>query len=114
MGSRTTLFQRQVSINHAFTPLRALRAALAYPRTHRSGTMAAHRMRPTLAAAPLALALAFALGTALQAPSLQAQERRQLPDIGSSAGDRKSTRLNSSHVKIPYAVFCLKKKKWPS
>src|SRR5436309_4253998 len=26
--------------------------------------------------------------------------------------DRKSTRLNSSHVKISYAVFCLKKKKW--
>src|SRR5436305_8016212 len=24
--------------------------------------------------------------------------------------DRKSTRLNSSHVRIPYAVFCLKKK----
>src|SRR5690606_42160238 len=28
-----------------------------------------------------------------------------------SASDRKSTRLNSSHVKISYAVFCLKKKK---
>src|SRR5690554_7662344 len=26
-------------------------------------------------------------------------------------GDRKSTRLNSSHVRISYAVFCLKKKK---
>src|SRR5690606_41424297 len=31
------------------------------------------------------------------------------PDI--SYRDRKSTRLNSSHVKISYAVFCLKKKK---
>src|SRR5207253_4361061 len=30
---------------------------------------------------------------------------------GSSASDRKSTRLNSSHVAISYAVFCLKKKK---
>src|SRR5204862_7849131 len=29
----------------------------------------------------------------------------------SQAGDRKSTRLNSSHVEISYAVFCLKKKK---
>src|SRR5690606_41934896 len=29
----------------------------------------------------------------------------------SSPADRKSTRLNSSHVKISYAVFCLKKKK---
>src|SRR5690606_39415134 len=28
--------------------------------------------------------------------------------------DRKSTRLNSSHVKISYAVFCLKKKNKPS
>src|SRR6266702_7186620 len=28
-------------------------------------------------------------------------------------GDRKSTRLNSSHVAISYAVFCLKKKKTP-
>src|SRR5690349_24154662 len=28
-----------------------------------------------------------------------------------AAGDRKSTRLNSSHVEISYAVFCLKKKK---
>src|SRR5438067_3561339 len=28
-------------------------------------------------------------------------------------GDRKSTRLNSSHVSISYAVFCLKKKKIP-
>src|SRR5699024_11750524 len=27
------------------------------------------------------------------------------------SGDRKSTRLNSSHVSISYAVFCLKKKK---
>src|SRR5256885_12630838 len=30
---------------------------------------------------------------------------------GSSGGDRKSTRLNSSHLVISYAVFCLKKKK---
>src|SRR5690606_42071686 len=34
----------------------------------------------------------------------QGQGDMQLPDI-----DRKSTRLNSSHVKISYAVFCLKK-----
>src|SRR5690606_39864185 len=31
--------------------------------------------------------------------------------IAAQALDRKSTRLNSSHVKISYAVFCLKKKK---
>src|SRR5690606_41091486 len=31
-----------------------------------------------------------------------------------SRPDRKSTRLNSSHVKISYAVFCLKKKNYNS
>src|SRR5207249_12104790 len=31
-------------------------------------------------------------------------------DVGCGTGDRKSTRLNSSHVSISYAVFCLKKK----
>src|SRR3989442_8691696 len=37
---------------------------------------------------------------------------RGLPFKGSlSLLDRKSTRLNSSHVRISYAVFCLKKKK---
>src|SRR5690554_7668841 len=30
---------------------------------------------------------------------------------GEEMGDRKSTRLNSSHVRSSYAVFCLKKKK---
>src|SRR5690349_22177832 len=34
------------------------------------------------------------------------QDRVRVPDQ-----DRKSTRLNSSHVEISYAVFCLKKKK---
>src|SRR6266513_742430 len=33
-----------------------------------------------------------------------------LPRIGGDRPDRKSTRLNSSHVSISYAVFCLKKK----
>src|SRR5690242_20763967 len=28
-------------------------------------------------------------------------------------GDRKSTRLNSSHMSISYAVFCVNKKRWP-
>src|SRR5205814_8504818 len=38
-------------------------------------------------------------------PRVVAQHRFELP------GDRKSTRLNSSHLGISYAVFCLKKKK---
>src|SRR5690606_2597397 len=38
---------------------------------------------------------------------IRAEARAHLGDL---TGDRKSTRLNSSHVKISYAVFCLKKK----
>src|SRR6266576_3884882 len=34
-----------------------------------------------------------------------------VPPYSVAKGDRKSTRLNSSHVEISYAVFCLKKKK---
>src|SRR3989442_5392662 len=36
---------------------------------------------------------------------------QDLPAPRRGWGDRKSTRLNSSHVRISYAVFCLKKKK---
>src|SRR3712207_8614539 len=36
---------------------------------------------------------------------------RGRPLAGARATDRKSTRLNSSHANISYAVFCLKKKK---
>src|SRR3712207_8910280 len=37
--------------------------------------------------------------------------RRDLETGGADRRDRKSTRLNSSHANISYAVFCLKKKK---
>src|SRR5690606_41710150 len=46
------------------------------------------------------------IGKALQ----QAAATPYWPDYAKGL-DRKSTRLNSSHVKISYAVFCLKKKK---
>src|SRR2546430_16777707 len=45
-----------------------------------------------------------------QAFHLSPVERKTLLVAG-AAGDRKSTRLNSSHSQISYAVFCLKKKK---
>src|SRR5690349_24227089 len=45
----------------------------------------------------------------------RATQRRDLAVLdggrGQEQADRKSTRLNSSHVEISYAVFCLKKKK---
>src|SRR3712207_8733446 len=40
-----------------------------------------------------------------------ARPRRREPGRQGSREDRKSTRLNSSHANISYAVFCLKKKK---
>src|SRR5256885_14257351 len=51
-----------------------------------------------------------------EVPARQRRWRRTGNRLGSSAArgrerDRKSTRLNSSHLVISYAVFCLKKKK---
>src|SRR5207249_7602175 len=43
------------------------------------------------------------------AQRLHSMSRR--PRVRRPSADRKSTRLNSSHVSISYAVFCLKKKK---
>src|SRR5437870_7593723 len=52
---------------------------------------------------------------ASRAPQIQQalQPQFKLPHAAGvgAASDRKSTRLNSSHVAISYAVFCLKKKK---
>src|SRR5256885_11838321 len=56
---------------------------------------------------PLAYGLAF--GAALLWPCYSLAARRW--GGGHNAVDRKSTRLNSSHLVISYAVFCLKKKK---
>src|SRR5690349_23111122 len=44
-------------------------------------------------------------------PALPRDGRDHLP-VRDPPQDRKSTRLNSSHVEISYAVFCLKKKKY--
>src|SRR5438034_6307480 len=48
----------------------------------------------------------------------RAADEAELREVLASLPDRKSTRLNSSHTVISYAVFCLKKKKrqhtqWP-
>src|SRR5690606_41072370 len=44
-----------------------------------------------------------------QPPDIHARLRRVGLAFPGSERDRKSTRLNSSHVKISYAVFCVKK-----
>src|SRR5438128_9055352 len=51
-----------------------------------------------------------AAGLAGLPPAHDRKPRHRAGDAG-LAGDRKSTRLNSSHGSISYAVFCLKKKK---
>src|SRR3712207_7369853 len=53
------------------------------------------------------------MATAIQSlaePSVKAKPRIISP-TSRVRGDRKSTRLNSSHANISYAVFCLKKKR---
>src|SRR5207253_8682838 len=53
-------------------------------------------------------------GSAQASSKTGASPVEELVDLGDSVlvvVDRKSTRLNSSHVAISYAVFCLKKKK---
>src|SRR5690349_24918190 len=53
----------------------------------------------------------FATGRIRRAGTRAANRPQQSVRIAVSPVDRKSTRLNSSHVEISYAVFCLKKKK---
>src|SRR5690349_23900635 len=52
-----------------------------------------------------------ARGDALLDPSVTRNVIAAAVRRGGRNRDRKSTRLNSSHVEISYAVFCLKKKK---
>src|SRR2546426_9369126 len=58
----------------------------------------------------------FPYTTLFRSPAVAASHDRQptggcVVVVDQPAGDRKSTRLNSSHLVISYAVFCLKKKK---
>src|SRR3712207_7117209 len=50
-------------------------------------------------------------GEARELRRLRRVARRRGDERQLEEGDRKSTRLNSSHANISYAVFCLKKKK---
>src|SRR3712207_8573629 len=43
--------------------------------------------------------------------TVESEEPRLMIDTDTQPADRKSTRLNSSHANISYAVFCLKKNK---
>src|SRR2546426_5071488 len=72
----------------------------------------------TIFALTLAIA-AMALGFGALYPQFETENAAQIPTsfgglvyMMATIADRKSTRLNSSHLVISYAVFCLKKKKY--
>src|SRR3712207_8123814 len=70
------------------------------------------KMKTVVKRRRLTLTSAAAAGGSGRRPAGGASQRRQAEVIRrTSAKDRKSTRLNSSHANISYAVFCLKKKK---
>src|SRR3712207_9476664 len=52
---------------------------------------------------------AMKMGEALYKAQQATAEAQPAGEAGGGGGDRKSTRLNSSHANISYAVFCLKK-----
>src|SRR2546429_5970774 len=71
----------------------------------------------TLFRSPLALRasglpMAFRCPGSVRPGTIPLNETNPAADVGTAAQDRKSTRLNSSHGYISYAVFCLKKKKY--
>src|SRR3712207_7597513 len=68
---------------------------------YRDGSVLRHRRRDGAFRRPDGLERVFHDRRARRDPCADRTERR---------GDRKSTRLNSSHANISYAVFCLKKK----
>src|SRR3712207_6904539 len=61
--------------------------------------------------APFGVSAGLALLGLLLAAVLVPETRPPITRSEAPKGDRKSTRLNSSHANISYAVFCLKKKK---
>src|SRR5687768_18215771 len=71
------------------------------------------RSLPPVALRPRRQGLLLAMRQADRGPHADADRRRRdgLRRGRQGLGDRKSTRLNSSHGYISYAVFCLKKKK---
>src|SRR5690625_7041911 len=77
-------------------------------------TLSLHDALPIFSvdAVPPAMAVGTAvLIVAIYVAGSRSALRRGAADRSAETEDRKSTRLNSSHVAISYAVFCLKKKK---
>src|SRR5690242_20755822 len=73
-------------------------------------TLSLHDALPIL---PVQISCARASGHVSCSPTLRERQGATVEDMDLDwiERDRKSTRLNSSHMSISYAVFCLKKKK---
>src|SRR5438067_5230257 len=89
----TTLFRSQHA--HEDDPVRAVRASLAIARQFQERRVG--------------LSIGVATGRIFSGPA-GTDRYKEYALLGDVVKDRKSTRLNSSHVSISYAVFCLKKK----
>src|SRR5256885_13210421 len=73
-------------------------------------TLSLHDALPISSANTASRWLARAASAAARRSAASASTRASGPARQRSSADRKSTRLNSSHLVISYAVFCLKKK----
>src|SRR5207253_10583637 len=99
-----------------YTTPRPPRPAL-FPYTTLFRSQVRHAERPIVQSVPRASRLApdhaAMIGAHRARESDVSEGAEDLEQVHAAAGrgDRKSTRLNSSHVAISYAVFCLKKKK---
>src|SRR3712207_8007416 len=71
-----------------------------------------HRVVDVLAAHPLVAGDEVGVRVAEHVPDVQRAARGRRRGVDRVRPDRKSTRLNSSHANISYAVFCLKKKNY--
>src|SRR5207245_11212180 len=96
---------------HLLIPCLRSPPRLPYPTRFRSGTVAAAPAAASGAGAAARIAAAGPRGVAVDIGSTGAGSVDGVGDI--LTGDRKSTRLNSSHGSISYVVFCLKKKNKP-
>src|SRR3712207_8257860 len=82
-----------------------------YTTLFRSGRFDIHRLKDLVAGAPVrAIEVKLSQGAKPGLGGLL-PAAKVTEEIAEIRGDRKSTRLNSSHANISYAVFCLKKKK---
>src|SRR5438034_7439945 len=78
--------------------------------------LARNKLRSALTMLGIIIGVGAVIAMVSVGQGAQEQAQQQIAAMGSNmlfvqSGDRKSTRLNSSHTVISYAVFCLKKKR---